>query len=115
MSRLHGRAGRTDWVLEMDREYPSYNYAFASPVRYRLSLRLTSEQANALVSQAGRLGDVHVAMYPGSDLLFVSGIELTAEEADQLAHRQRSPLDILFPVWPELGYKLVAVPDPAVA
>jgi hypothetical protein len=120
VNRLHGRAGSTDWVLES--RYDSYSYAYAShwaapslAMRYLLSVALTHEQANGLMSrQAERLSGAHVTTHHYDNLVLVKGIELTAAEAGQL-RSGTSPLDILFPVWPELGYRLVAVPDPLVA
>lgn len=119
MSRLHGRSP-CDWTLTTERD-PGFFTAWGLvpvPDRYLLSLRLTHEQAHALLeSVSARPGspgwayrgcpDFSSSSRAGDHLVDVRNIEVTAAEADQVA-RGASPLDILF-AWPELGYRLVAV------
>lgn len=81
--------------------------------RWKLSIVLTTGQAEQLMRQvsAGRrvVGTFTTEAYACDVIFAARGIELTGAEADEIragAH----PLDVLFPVWPELGYRLVAVP-----
>lgn len=121
MSRLHGRSP-CDWTLTAEYD-PGAQLAWIAgmtpgPVRYLLSLQLTHEQAYALMNAVNTWhgspgGDYRgcpdFTSRAGGSLVEARNIELTAAEADQVAHGA-SPLDILFG-WAELGYRLTVVPD----
>lgn len=122
MSRMHKRDHRGDWTLTTERD-PGFFLAWGlglvpGPDRYLLSLRLTHEQAHALLESVSARPGSPAWAYRGlpdfacrahDSLIDVRNIELTAAEADQVAHGA-SPLDILFG-WAELGYRLVAEED----
>jgi hypothetical protein len=110
---MHGR--NPDWTLEARHDGYPYTYgAFATAVRYRLTITLTYDQAEQLLgaSDRGCPSFRHLLGSLNGTILQVSGIELTEAEALAIA-RGTSPLDVLFPIWPECGYRLVAVPDAA--
>jgi hypothetical protein len=126
MSRIHNRNG---WTLDVGYEdlpgvlgtgldiYGNSLQAYAGPPRCLLSVRITREQYSALYTSeafmAGERGSPSVSYgfgyYGGYDMMWVENIRVTPGEANEIA-RGTHPMDVLFPVWPELGYRLVAVP-----
>jgi hypothetical protein len=87
-------------------------YAYYGPPAYLLSLLLTGWQAEALMAQDQYRGypNFRHAMHSVSydrGTVYAEGIEVTEAEASQIASGTH-PLDVLFPVWPEYGYRLVA-------
>lgn len=117
MGRVHRRDPRGDWSLELDLPDHFVSVVSSSAVwlpagrpRYSLSLRLTREQAVALLDESNGTNRGCPHFQHGTGMMMqVSGIELTPDEVDLVAHGTH-PLDVLFPVWPEYGYRLVAVP-----
>jgi hypothetical protein len=126
MSRIHNN--RNGWTLDVGYEdlpgvmgtdiYGNSLAAYAGPPRFLLSVRVTREQYSALYTSeaflAGERGSPSVSYgsgyYGGYDMMRVENIRVTPGEANEIAHGT-PPLDVLFPVWPEYGYRLVAVPE----
>jgi hypothetical protein len=111
-----------DWDLKSDPgpAYNTYGYSlhgnplWVMPCRsahWKLSIDLTLAQVEQLLHQvrAGRRGDP-VFSYPAKGVSRVTDLQVTEAEADEI-RAGTHPLDVLFPVWPELGYRLVAVTD----
>ena len=123
VSRIHGR-NPCDWVIEFDRGYYSYGSGpswsghsiFAPPPRLTLSVELTLDQAQELVDQQnytrGAIEYKYISQFGLRDpLVCVTGIEITADEAEAISGGT-SPLDILqLGSWPEHGYRLKVVVD----
>ena len=130
MSRIHGRSP-CDWVIEFDRgcygagatgmitglSTSGYGHSiFAPPPRLTLSVDLTMEQAQELVDQPNRARGMieykYVSQFGLRDpLVRVTGIEITADEAEAISGGT-SPLEILqLGSWPEHGYRLKVVVD----
>lgn len=124
---MHGHSPA--WRLEADTEPPvAIGHTIGgAPVwggsgitRYLLDIDLTTAQAELLTSQHVQGGGPYrgdpVLAWPSawqsgcSADVRVTGIQLTADEAF-LVGQGTHPLDVLFPVWPEYGYRLVAVPE----
>jgi hypothetical protein len=114
MSSLHRRDPRGDWTLDIHQAgYQPLSLSYQtpwlySPPRYTLSLSLTPAQATALAGLQNRGCPSFRHLY-NSYGFHAENIELTEAEVNQIAHGGAHPLDVLFPVWPEHGYRLVAV------
>jgi hypothetical protein len=118
VGRIHRRDPRGDWSLEVtypDRYYStvmSSVFIVAPAPSYRVDMRLTRDQMDALYESSRGAGVTFSYHASYGDCISARGIEVTAEEADQIAHGTH-PLDVLFDgPWRGLGYSLKVVPAP---
>jgi len=122
-SRIHGR----EWSIDVFVEHPDvYSFGtltapslyYPAKPRFELSLPLSAADAQRLIDSlnAGERSNMWSSLSFSTSSwnyhpIRVSGISITEEEANAIAREHRDPLDVLFPVWPGKGYRLVAVPD----
>lgn len=106
---MHSATG--DWTLECHYDYSPYG--LPGPPQYLLSIRLTTAQTQQLLNEGAVRGcpSFRLCIGDGDNRLYAKGIELTQAEALAISGGA-SPLDVLFPVWADCGYRLVAVTDP---
>lgn len=113
MSRIHN--SRDGWTLDTGYED---DFIFAGPyavplgpAQWLLSMRMTGAQYSRLAyDEPGNRGYPAVYSHPGGGgYVWVERIRVTDGEAREIANG-RPPLDVLFPVWPEYGYRLAVIP-----
>lgn len=120
MGRICGRHADYpfDWAIDVERDDFGWGFGLmaVSParLRYTLSLRLTPAESQLLMERAelvARSPALQLAWHHDG-LVRVKGIDITEAEARAI-QGGASPLDVLLIApWPELGYRLTAVPVP---
>ncbi len=117
MNRVIGQG--SDWAL--DAVYGSYSYgspwyglyyvSYPKPTRFKLSIYLTTAEADELAADSERrFWDMSFSGDARSGQMYVSDINVTAQEADRMVNGEH-PRNVLFwSMWPD-GYRLRVVPE----
>lgn len=118
MGRIHG-CSPCEWTIDFDYDFGTptpigYGHYYPRERRYHLSLRLTYDQARALLvsSTSADRGCPLFERALGGELLNVTGIRITERESVAIRNGT-NPVDVLgIDPWPECGWRLAVVPDP---